>query len=329
VTKTLQPSHFPLDGGAPDLRAEVVMAGAQASFDFTTLTCKGSTCHNPSQDPTPMPGLEPRWTNLDAGVAACGTCHGLPPITHNPADTACARCHPVSLAGGGVLVSVHANGVVNLGHTLPDGTAPNPATCGSCHGDGPSFFDTFGRTDTTLPTVGLHTTHLRGARGLSAPVTCVDCHQVPARVQDPGHLDLWNQPSNPAEVFPDIPGVGVRARADGAQPVYQPASATCANVYCHGAGTLYVGDGGARYPGDTSPILVKVWPWTFGIGLTCGNCHGAPPNTPIHTGTTTLTRCNQCHGPSVDTQGHIILTTLPDGGVTSTHLNGQVEVVAQ
>jgi predicted CxxxxCH...CXXCH cytochrome family protein len=324
VTDVRQASHFPQDGGAPDAIAEVVFGSDAGTWTRATATCAGTTCHAPSVD-TLAANQAPVWT-ADGGQATCGTCHGLPPSTHLVGDTACARCHPMALVGGGPLVASHADGVVQLGRTLPDGGAPGsgPSSCGSCHASAAPFHDTQGNTAVVVPTVGLHDVHLIGRLRLTAAIQCIDCHQVPATVRSPGHLDT----PAPAEVFPAVAGVGVRARFDGAQPAYSAATATCTNVYCHGAGVQATGDGGINNPGDSSRSRVKFWPWNYGIGIDCDSCHGAPPNTPPHATTPVgdLTKCSRCHPASIDATGKLIVSV--DGGVVSTtHLDGTIEVV--
>jgi predicted CxxxxCH...CXXCH cytochrome family protein len=98
------PGH--IDSGAP---AEVV-----ASLGWTpdSQTCATSGCHGASP---------PRWT--DSGVVACGSCHGVPPASHDPGLplTSCASCHPRTVDGfGNILLtdegrgSEHIDGDVDL-----------------------------------------------------------------------------------------------------------------------------------------------------------------------------------------------------------------------
>jgi predicted CxxxxCH...CXXCH cytochrome family protein len=311
VTDVYQQGHFQRDGGAEDGLAEVVLAGT-GTWDRSTATCTNSSCHRTAVD-TAATRQAPRWTAVGQGEAACGHCHGLPPSTHSP-EKNCGLCHPTNATDGGMLRGLHANGTVDIGRALTDGGAPGPATCASCHGDGTSTFaDTHGRTDRSLQTVGLHQVHLEGRRRLSAPLACVDCHQQPTALRDVGHLDS----AGPAEVFPAVTGVAELARADSAQPTYAVATATCSNVYCHGGGTLAAM--------DTSPSRVTTLSWTSGLALTCGTCHGAPPNTAAHAGSTTLASCATCHAATVSALGNLVVTQQADGGLATTHLNGRVE----
>jgi predicted CxxxxCH...CXXCH cytochrome family protein len=76
----LAPGH--LDS---DLPAEVVMASGTWNRD--SATCTNGACHG---------AATPVWTRVGLGEAACGTCHGIPPASHDPATTVfdCVNCHP-------------------------------------------------------------------------------------------------------------------------------------------------------------------------------------------------------------------------------------------
>lgn len=303
VTDVAQEGHYLVNGAMDDGIAEVKLA--QGSWDRSAGTCSVS-CHAPGMNDTAATNKTPHWTKVGTGEAACGTCHGAPPSSHAP-GAACGTCHPNALADGGVMAATHADGVVQLGRPGTVGAV----TCGSCHGDGTgTFSDLLGRTDPSLETVGLHQVHLAGARRLTSSLSCNACHQVPSMVRDPGHIDT----AAPAEVFPQ--GAAMLARADGAMPTFT-ASFSCTNVYCHGGGT--------RAALDTSPSKVTTVPWTSGYALTCGTCHGAPPNTTVHATATTLASCNQCHPQTISAAGNLVVTDLADGGVSTTHLNGTVE----
>lgn len=76
--------------------AEVV---AGAGWDPATGTCTNA-CHG---------AAAPRWTRVGAGEAACGTCHGVPPASHDPTQTIadCVQCHPA-------LPDRHVDGVLDV-----------------------------------------------------------------------------------------------------------------------------------------------------------------------------------------------------------------------
>jgi predicted CxxxxCH...CXXCH cytochrome family protein len=164
--------------------------------------------------------------------------------------------------------------------------------CVDCHGgldnsSGAPPNDTLGRTDTTLVSVGAHTAHV------AAGLDCGACHVKPATVASPGHGDgqvtiTWGPLSN----------------ANGTlHPTFDEGSATCANVYCHGA---FRGGNRANAPR-----------WTrVGAGeAACGTCHGVPP--PQSTGHVQRSACGDCHAGYTATSVN-----------AATHLNGTVEVGA-
>lgn len=172
-----------------------------------------------------------------------------------------------------------------------------------------------GRTDASLVTVGAHRAHLTASK-FRGPVACAECHLVPKAALDKGHIDS----APPAEVFPRIDGVGEMARLDSARATYDHASATCANVYCHG--------GGARLARDATAGVVRAPLWTGGpTQVFCGSCHGLPPKDGFHLPTLALSDCAHCHAATVAADGTLLFTPAPDGGTpTTTHLDGQVEV---
>jgi predicted CxxxxCH...CXXCH cytochrome family protein len=138
---------------------------------------------------------------------------------------------------------------------------------------------------------------------------------VPVSALAAGHVDL----PPPAPVFPAGWSGGL-ARHDGTAPVYDPGTATCSNVYCHGNGAFLVA-------ADRSPGLVRSPRWTGGeTQAFCGSCHGTPPldGKLGHTIATSLGTCAQCHGLSVNPDGGIRFVSLPDGGLGSFHLDGVV-----
>ncbi len=75
-------------------------------WDRTIASCTTAWCHGSAQ---------PVWTTT--GGAACGTCHGVPPVTpnHTPAMplSSCASCHPQSVTPSGVPTGEHMDGDVD------------------------------------------------------------------------------------------------------------------------------------------------------------------------------------------------------------------------
>lgn len=160
--------------------------------------------------------------------------------------------------------------------------------CASCHtapGEGPPFRDQTGSTDLSRRTVGAHDAHLHA--DLAAPLSCGDCHRVPQKINDPGHLDA---------VPPATVQFGPLARTGGASPTYSGFG--CQASYCHGS---FPGGNRTNAPG-----------WLGGAAAgQCGTCHGLPPPSGRHPEHAAQgIRCDQCHGPFLQT----------------THVNGTVDV---
>jgi predicted CxxxxCH...CXXCH cytochrome family protein len=244
------------------------------------------------------------WTRAGKGDIKCGSCHGAPPSNH--ADNRCELCHGAAYADGGVDVALHLDGKVELRN--------GGEKCDSCHSgpDSPTFIDLRGRgADAGVQTVGAHDAHLHASR-LRGPLTCNECHLVPDKVSAVGHIDS----PPPAKVFPS--DLGGLAWKQGAMPTYNAANATCGSVYCHGGGDF-------GHP-DTAPMLLRTPSWTGKSDqAACGTCHGLPPQDGTFGHAAALTTpCVLCHSGTVSADGGIIFSSLPDGGLTSKHLDGKI-----
>ena len=277
--------------------------GGTASWDRTTATCTNSACHAPSPSDTAPSKKDPIWTRVGLGDIGCGSCHGAPPSNH--ADNRCQVCHGAGYVDGGVDLALHLNGQVDLRN--------GGVRCDSCHAgpQSPTFVDLAGRgADAGVRAVGAHDAHLHASR-LRGPLACNECHLVPSTVASPGHID---SPS-PAEVFPfELGGLAWTANAI---PTYDATNTTCTS-YCHGSGDFgHV---------DSAPNLLRNPSWTAKSDqAACGACHGLPPQdgTVGHLAAATLA-CDTCHSGTVYPDGGIVFSTLPDGGLTSKHLDGKI-----
>ena len=201
-----------------------------------------------------------------------------------PGPDTCGRCH-------GAPPPSHARADCATCHppTAPhvDGIVQIGRTndCSGCHGSPGSPApptDLSGNVFTTAIGVGAHQAHLQGRSHLTAPIACSTCHVVPTAVDSPGHLDS----TGPAKVTASLG--------------WDRTAQTCATATCHGPGR---------------PV------WTSTGQVSCGTCHGIPPNTPSHDPTMTLTSCASCHPGTVDAFGNIIIT-----GGASEHINGVVDL---
>jgi predicted CxxxxCH...CXXCH cytochrome family protein len=151
-------------------------------------------------------------------------------------------------------------------------------SCMSCHGDGPTACTTC--HGASGPTTAAHTAHR--SRG----VTCAECHTVPTRWDDDGHIVHDGVAiTGPAKVT-----FGARANitllaGDRTGPATWD-GATCTNVYCHGA-VLHGAGGSATTIAWSDPTPPGG----------CDRCHGQPP--PSHA----RARCAECHpsdAPHID-----------------------------
>jgi predicted CxxxxCH...CXXCH cytochrome family protein len=310
----IKPAHFDdpghlttADGKAKD--TATITFGALASLagpgragppSFDGVTCSNVYCHGVTLQDPKATSTQPIW---NGGSAPCGSCHGLPPASHDVSSTNCSECHHlVTPPGGQPLTALHVNGVVNVG----DGSG----TCSACHGSAQSIApprDLEGNTATTALGVGAHQAHLNGENNLSAPIVCSACHLVPAALHSPGHFD------HPLPATVAFSGLAV---ADGAAPVWDHGTASCSNSYCHGGGTDLAAD---------TAFKLRTPVWTFGTSQAfCGSCHGLPPTTAVHANVA-FPDCARCHASTIAPSG-AILVTGPPGARTSTHINGVVDV---
>jgi len=281
------------------------------SFDESTDTCRNVYCHGSTLADANAKENAPSW-NGGAASGGCGTCHGLPPSNHSHfGSKRCDVCHPEphSLTAS-VDPKTHVDGKVQVGNGSGD--------CSACHGSpgqpAPPR-DLLGNTDESAIGVGAHVAHLTAAHDISAPIACIECHAVPAQLNDPGHIDH----DLPATVFPASILTGSLAGSDRARPAWDHASGTCANVYCHGGGELLALN-------DRAPGVNRTPVWTSGSSqAACGSCHGIPPDDGIHIAGTPLTQCVKCHANTMDATGAIVVSG-PPGARVSAHINGVVDV---
>ena len=266
-------------------------AADQAYDDRAPVTCRNVYCHGATL--TGGQRTAPVWNQTTTQYATCDSCHGFPPPAPHPNSLKCAACHPDTVSvDGSVKPEHHANGQIEK----------KLGACNSCHGNAAGSptsppdqappTDQAGGQATTLVSVGAHQSHLTGT-DYSSPVTCDQCHVVPATVDDPNHIDN----ATATVTF------GSLAVAGGATPTWDRTAATCAKVYCHGA-TL---GGGA----NTKPVWTKV----DGSQANCGDCHSLPPPAP-HPASD---QCASCHSDTMNANGSFKDKTK--------HIDGKVEVV--
>jgi len=155
--------------------------------------------------------------------------------------------------------------------------------CSGCHGSASSPAPPTDLAGNTSTTaIGVGAHQAHLQSQISAPIPCATCHVVPTTVDSPGHIDH----TGPAIVTASLG--------------WDRDAQSCATAWCHG---------------PSRPI------WTQTDQVSCGSCHGIPPNDAAHDPAMTLTSCATCHPGTVDAFGNILVTNG-----TSEHMNGVVDL---
>ncbi|MBZ0204343.1 MAG: CxxxxCH/CxxCH domain-containing protein [Ignavibacteria bacterium] len=232
--------------------------------------------------------------------------HGIYIRTNNWNLSGCKTCHGGDYSGG-------TSGASCLGCHNGSG---GPESCNLCHGNSQHIYPPKSLNNDSLETdrgVGVHDHHLNPNTNVrySAQVRCVSCHKTVNSFSDPVHIQNTN---NTATIFFDslalnvLPGDTIVPN-----PVYDPVTNKCSNVYCHG--NFKNGNRGFE-PVFNNPESVV-----------CGSCHGnattgnPTPGTngnilPPHYSFMTSQTCYICHGSVINSQGQIFNQNL--------HLNGVI-----
>jgi predicted CxxxxCH...CXXCH cytochrome family protein len=209
----------------------------------------------------------------------------------------CADCHGADFSGG-------ASGKSCLG-CHPQG----PTACATCHGDGP-------------------TSNAHGAHA-SASVECSQCHVVPQRWDDDGHILRGGVAivDPPAVAFGALAATTLDPADRAGPPAFDATTSTCTNVYCHGA-ALHAAGGtrtaprwdDAAPPGGCTTCHASPPPTPSHARSDCATCH--PPSAPHVNGVVNVGRddsCSGCHGgasspaPPVDLSGNVATTAIGVG----------------
>ena len=243
--------------------------GASPSWDRSAATCSGVYCHGATLEGGTH--TEPVWTRVGQGEAACGSCHGAPPASHEAFGDAsdCHACHGDTVTAEGSIDldrGKHVNGVLDF--TLEGGGGLG---CGLCHG--------------APPDTGAHRLHaggvvasdlvygdLRVREDLAAPgdgyaFGCGHCHPIDpalhlADVGGDGLADVVLAPPSPPVAGDDLKSRNAQGAA------YDPVAKTCSGVACHSSG-------------QSTPAYVTTPPWDSPPGvLGCDGCHADPPRYP-------------------------------------------------
>ena len=260
-------------------------------------------------------------------VARPGTSFNLDPSVAASIDVTYTAMDPIALDSGCISVfATPAGGTaerVDLTLKANGFTAPQATNCAACHGNRPGAASGFPApspawvypapprpesgaydTPTTDPKVGAHHEHILSSRArnlanpLAKPIFCSECHLWPMPTPaQPGHKSgttfrVWGSlATNNGQVTGQTYSGG--------------ATATCANIYCHGA-TL---------AGGTN----KTPQWTLvdGSQSACGTCHGVPPPAPHpQLDANGNLDCGGCHPGYTQTSVNV-----------ATHVNGTLDVI--
>ena len=220
----------------------------------------------------------------------------------------CKTCHGSDYKGGLSKISCYTC------HDQPGG----PEACNVCHGTNTSSVsdisswappkDLYDHTDTSVPSVGAHQSHLTMNRWTTAfTQDCNLCHVETNSFDAPTHING----------VVDIEFASIATHNGEVNPEYNFSSHKCSNVYCHGNFTLRK-ENSLNPEMYTDSLIVGNNPsldWT-GTGYNqaaCGTCHILPPK-----GHKAYPNCYTCHYTVVDENNNII--------DKSKHINGIIDV---
>jgi len=325
------------DGGKPTRYSK-----PSWGVDNGKMNC--GSCHNDMSALTESSGLlspdlllgtHKRHASSGEGNLACSTCHGsgYSSTTINVdrhADgsielqfTGKAATTVYSQAGNNVpgdgygtcsTTKCHGRAVRNWGTNTLD------TQCEKCHGSAATaaagyFNDTAGTANSGW--AGTHVSHLAGSHNYSAPITCNQCHVVPATITAFDHMSslpaklTFGTLANHSSVVRTISGTG--AASAKMTPTYDYVSRNCSNTYCHAGVKNYTSGSYTQQGADATPTWGQ---YNYLGGSGCGTCHGYPPGGQH----TVATNCKACHD-------HVnpVNTGFDD---KTKHINGIVETTA-
>jgi len=266
--------------------------GEDYSGGTSGVSCSNSQCHLGYPHPqgftdvnSPDSHIQFIRNAIHWDITQCKSCHGVDYAGEGSYDKNCLKCH-----------------------TKKDG----PENCTVCHGSTNAAppADLSGSTETYNVTVGAHQAHVTGTRYTTNMLgKCSTCHNdvpvfnVKSHVRDgSAHAEV---------IFSDL---GENFQTDDAS--WNRSSATCANVYCHGAFEFKAHDNNFAFDDSVMVGEYRTMTWTS-LGsnqAVCGTCHGLPPEGHI---ASTVHECTNCHANVVDSNLNIVGKDL--------HMNGRVD----
>jgi predicted CxxxxCH...CXXCH cytochrome family protein len=312
--------------------------GTSPQWARGSATCSNVYCHGATL--AGGTNTTPSWTNVGAGEAACGTCHGAPPPAPHPASSSCGVCHDGYTATT-VNLATHVDGIVES-WKHPDGYAAAAlhgadankngfAACATCHG-----------TDLSGGTAGVSCNACHASAGFATWATsCTFCHGDRATgVSSPPLATDGGSARTSVRVGAHAAHVGGTVLAGpiacGACHPARSGSAVSDAAHVDGdgiaevvfAGLARTGGAAAAYAraGETGATCASTYchgsfaggasatmQWTSTTPLGCTSCHGAPPPAPHPAGST----CGTCH------PGYTATTVNP-----ATHVDGIVQATS-
>jgi predicted CxxxxCH...CXXCH cytochrome family protein len=223
--------------------------------------------------------------------------HGKALMSTNFNFSACKQCHGGDYSGGTSKVACttcHENG---------------PESCNTCHGNSEHINPPKAINGNLLNTdrgVGAHVKHLNTdtTQRISAVVACTECHTGVNSFSDTNHLQ--NNQLRATIKFGPLANNVLPYGNVIPNPQWNKDSATCSNVYCHGA----FHNGNFAAPVFNNPGSVY-----------CGTCHGDPlTGNPrpggSHPTFPTINECYLCHSAVINQDGSFHNESL--------HINGEV-----
>jgi predicted CxxxxCH...CXXCH cytochrome family protein len=176
------------------------------------------------------------------------------------------------------------------------------------------------------PKIGAHDTHMRSLNNLGMPVSCSDCHVVPATAFSAGHMNGSSLPtwSNLAQNKETIEGSAIPYSYGKGTLIsaYDPATGTCSNIYCHGGSMT---DGVSTQPKWNETGYV-----TGDRSHDCQQCHGYPPTSASsrrpHNPATEMD-CSSCHPHNGYRDATGATTDTGQSVGYDFHINGNLEAM--
>ncbi len=235
---------------------------------------------------------------------SCYTCHdggesGHPPllewISPSSADyhgrifwengwdfSGCQECHGENLNAGGTIQGCQTAAC----HIQSGGIY----SCANCHSytltaKDAFFYDVKNNYSPDTVSVGTHRSHLLAVHGISDSLNCSDCHTMPTSIFASGHLDTTQNID-----------FGELAMENGKTPLWNRATATCSDVYCHLNST-------------------PVWTENNSAYSTCQGCHTGFDTSDAHPAHVTDQNydCSVCHDGYSLTAKTVVISSHIDG----------------